>query len=364
MNTPAATPSLQEAMRARIASEEPLRFADFMAAALYDPELGYYARGIRQVGGAGDFFTSVSVGPLFGKLLAQRFLAYWRGAGMPPRWRIIECGAHDGSLAADVLGELRERDAGAFAALEYVIAEPLPVLRGYQEEKLRNFAGPCRILPALSPLADDPLPGIAFGNEVLDALPCHLLVRRGGKWLERVVGWGDGGLQWQEMDITDPILAAAAEELGEGFPDGYRTEIRTGYGDFLMAPSLALREGVMLWIDYGFDRADYYHPARGEGTLRTYSRHRAGDDPLDNPGGRDITAHVDFTAVAEAARALGWQAKPLRSQGAWLTETAREWLLAMEGRPQLALLRQFQTLTHPAQLGARFQVLELLKHQD
>ncbi|HSP43085.1 MAG TPA: SAM-dependent methyltransferase, partial [Luteolibacter sp.] len=103
---------------------------------------------------------------------------------------------------------------------------------------------------------------------------------------------------------------------------------------------------------------------RGEGTLRTFSRHRAGDDPLDDPGGRDISAHVDFTSVAEAARDLGWQARPLRSQGAWLTEIAREWLLAMEGRPQPALLRQFQTLTHPAQLGARFQVLELARQGE
>lgn len=363
MNTAAATPSLQEVMRARIASEGPLRFADFMAMALYDPDLGYYARGTRQVGGAGDFFTSVSVGPLFGKLLAQRFLAYWRGAGMPPRWRIIECGAHDGSLAADVLGELRERDAAAFGALEYVIAEPLPVLRGDQSEKLREFAGQSRILPELAALAGDPLPGIAFGNEVLDALPCHLLVRRGGRWLERAVGWGHGGLQWLEMEITDPALASAAVGLGEGFADGYRTEIRTRYSDFLMPLSHALRGGLMLWVDYGFEPAEYYHTARGEGTLRTFSHHRAGDDPLEDPGGRDITAHVDFTAVVEAARTLGWQAKPLRSQGVWLTELARDWLLAMEGRPQPALLRQFQTLTHPAQLGARFQILELMRQE-
>ena len=363
MNTPAATPSLLEVLRARIASDGPLRFTDFMALALYHPEYGYYACGIRQTGGEGDFFTSVSVGPLFGKLLAQRFLAYCHDAGMPPRWRIIECGAHDGALAADVLGELRERDAAAFGALEYVIAEPLPVLRRHQAEKLREFAGQCRIVPELAALAADPLPGIAFGNELLDALPCDLLVRRGGKWLERLVGWGDGGLQWLEMEITDPALASAAEGLGGNFPDGYRTEIRTGYRDFLAASSHALCGGLMLWIDYGFERADYYHPARGEGTLRTFSRHRAGDNPLDDPGGRDITAHVDFTAVAEAARALGWQAKPLRSQGTWLTEIAREWLLAMEGRPQPALLRQFQTLTHPAQLGARFQVLELLRQE-
>jgi SAM-dependent MidA family methyltransferase len=361
MNTPAATPSLQEILRARIASGGPLAFPDFMAAALYHPEHGYYAGGTRQVGRAGDFFTSVSVGPVFGKLLARRFLAFWRDEGMPPRWRIIECGAHDGSLAADVLDELRDLEAAAFDTLEYTIAEPLVAMRECQVEKLRDFAGKCLILPDLAPLADDPLPGIAIGNELLDALPCHLLVRRGGQWLERAVGWGKAGFEWHETEIADPDLTAAVAALGHDFPDGYCTEIRTDYRDFLTPLSNALCDGLMLWIDYGFDRADYYHPSRVEGTLRTFSRHRADDDPLDDPGGRDITAHVDFTAVAEAARVLGWQARPLRSQGAWLTEIAREWLLAMEGRPQPALLRQFQALTHPAQLGARFQMLELLR---
>ncbi len=361
MNTPAATPSLQEILRARIASCGPLRFPEFMAAALYDPVHGYYARGIRQVGRAGDFFTSVSVGPLLGKLLARRFLAFWRDAGLPTRWRVIECGAHDGSLAADVLDGLRELDAFAFDALEYVITEPLATLRARQAEKLRGFAERCRIVPDLAPLADDPLPGIAHGNEVLDALPCHLLVRRNDKWLERAVGWSEGGYAWVETEIAGPGLASAAERLGEGFPDGYRTEVRTCYHDFLAAPSRALRGGLMLWVDYGFERSEYYEPSRHEGTLRTFSRHRAGDDPLDDPGGRDISVHVDFTAVAEAARDLGWQARALRSQGAWLTEIAREWLLAMEGRPQPVLLRQFQTLTHPAQLGAQFQVLELVR---
>ncbi|HSP42857.1 MAG TPA: SAM-dependent methyltransferase, partial [Luteolibacter sp.] len=210
-----------------------------MAAALYDPEQGYYARGTRQVGGAGDFFTSVSVGPLFGKLLARRFLAFWREAGMPPRWRIVECGAHDGSLAADVLGELRDLGAGASDALEYVIAEPLAALRDCQTEKLREFADCCRILPDTGTLENDPLPGIAYGNEVLDALPCHLLVRRNGGWLERAVDSGDGGLRWLEMEIADPALASAAEGLGEDFPEGYSTEIRTCYRDFLAVPARA-----------------------------------------------------------------------------------------------------------------------------
>jgi SAM-dependent MidA family methyltransferase len=147
--------------------------------------------------------------------------------------------------------------------------------------------------------------------------------------------------------------------VGVAFPEGYRTEIRTCYRDFLAPLAGALSSGLMIWIDYGFPREDYYHPGRTEGTLRTFSRHRAGDDPLAHPGEADITAHVDFTAVAEAAQSLGWRQTLLRDQGRWLTDICRDWLLEMEGSPQPALLRQFQTLMHPAHLGAKFHALEL-----
>jgi SAM-dependent MidA family methyltransferase len=357
---PAATPSLASVLRGRIAAEGPLSFAAFMAAALYHPEAGYYARGIRQVGRGGDFFTSVSVGPLLGGLLARRFVREWSEAGKPARWRIVECGAHDGTLAADVLAELGQLSAAAFRALEYAIPEPLPVLRQAQGETLRPFADCVRHLADVNELAADPLPGIAFGNEVLDALPCHLIEWRDGQWCERSVALdGAGGFVWQTGEINDPRLRAALVPLGSAFPEGYRSEARTGYHDFLAPLARSLSSGLMLWLDYGFERPEYYHPARREGTLRTFARHRAGDDPLRCPGELDITAHVDFTAVAEAAEALGWQQSALRSQGAWLTETARDWLLEMEGKPQAAALRQFKTLTHPAQLGRAFQALEL-----
>lgn len=336
-----------------------MSFPDFMAAALYDPQLGYYARGTSQVGRAGDFFTSVSVGPLFGRLLARRFLRHWQDAGRPQRWRIIECGAHDGRLAADVLGELAGLDALAFSAVEYVICEPLPVLRAAQMETLHGFAGRVRHVSQGGEVAAEPLPGLAYGNEVLDALPCHLVEWQPGGWQELQVTLSAGVLALEAREIDDPALLAALAPLGTDFPAGYRTEVRTCYKEFLAPLAAALCDPLMLWIDYGFEREDYYHPSRNEGTLRTFAGHREGDDPLAAPGEQDITAHVDFTAVREAGLALGARNAVLRSQGAWLTELAREWLLEMEGRPQPALLRQFQTLTHPAQLGARFQILEL-----
>jgi SAM-dependent MidA family methyltransferase len=365
MEPTAATPSLEDILHGRIAADGPLGFADFMAAALYEPGLGYYARGTRQVGRAGDFFTSVSVGPLFGELLARRFLRHWRDAGNPGRWRIIECGSHDGTLAADVLASLAAIEPRAFEALEYAIPEPLDLLRAAQRETLLGFPETVRFLDDARLLADDPLPGVAFGNEVLDALPCHLVEWRGGRWLEcRVANSQDGGFGWELSEISDPALMAALKPIAGDFPDGYRTEVRTCYRDFLKPLAASLTHGLMIWVDYGFARPDYYHPARDSGTLRTFSKHRAGENPLENPGAADISAHVDFTAVAETAANLGGNAMVFRDQGAWLTEVARDWLLAREDRPEPDLLRQFQTLIHPGQLGGRFHVLELSWRPD
>ena len=351
---------MRDLLRQRIQQAGPLGFPEFMATALYDPACGYYARGTRQVGRGGDFFTSVSVGPLFGDLLARRFAAEWRHAGRPARWRLIECGAHDGTLAADVLTTLRTLEPQAYDALDYVITEPLPALQAAQRHTLEPFRQHLRILNEAATLADDPLPGIAFGNELLDALPCHLIEWQNKRWLERAVTVdADGGFAWQSREITAPDLLAALAPLGENFPDGYRSEVRTGYASLLDPLARGLRHGLMLWIDYGFARPDYYHPDRQSGTLRTFAQHRAGEDPLASPGLTDITAHVDFTAVAEAAQALGGQPVDFRNQGSWLLDTARDRLLAEDGHPQPAFARAFQTLTHPAHLGGRFQILEL-----
>ena len=352
---------MQRILAGKIASEGPLRFTDFMAAALYDPELGYYARESSQVGRGGDFFTSVSVGPVFGNLLARRFLREWRELGSPASWRIIECGAHDGTLAADVLNAIRQLDAVAFAALEYAIPEPLPRLQAAQRENLREFAGNVTFTTSPDSLAENPLPGVVFGNELLDALPFHLVEWRSGEWCECSVDCDSGGnFVWRtDAGINDPLLLEALALLGGDFPEGYRTEVRTNFRSFLEPLTRCISSGLLLWPDYGFARPEYYLPERHQGTLRTFSNHRAAEDPLATPGEIDITAHVDFTAVAEIATTLGCQPRVFRNQGAWLTEVGREWLLSLEGNPQIELLRQFQTLTHPAHLGGSFHILEL-----
>jgi SAM-dependent MidA family methyltransferase len=335
-----------------IRRDGPLPFADFMALVLYHPDLGYYAREPRQVGRDGDFFTSVSVGPLFGALLARRFIKEWNELGSPPRWRIVECGAHDGTLAADILRAISRLDAAAFSSVEYVISEPLPRLREAQRETLAGFLTNTRFV------SGERSPGIAFGNELLDALPFHVVERRDNSWQACLVGMNDDGFHW-ETGIVDPEIRKALDKLGNDFPEGYRTEIRTNIGEFLEPLTRCLSTGVLIWFDYGFARPELYHPDRVKGTLRTFSNHRAAEDPLAGIGEIDITAHVDFTAVAEAAMSLGAIPTCFRNQGTWLTEIGREWLLTLEGQPSAEGLRQFQTLTHPAHLGGSFHVLEL-----
>lgn len=344
----------------QIAENGPLDFASFMELALYEPTLGYYARHTRQIGRHWDFFTSVSTGPLFGELLARRFLEHWRSIGEPQKWRVIESGAHDGTLAFDILTAIHAISSKAFAALEYAIAEPLDTLRAAQNIKLERFEKTIRQIASPSELADEPLPGIAFGNEVLDALPFHLVERHEASWLElRVALDHKNSLAWSRHAINNPTLIAELAPLSNHFADGHRSEIRTNFTDFLKPLIAALEHGLMIWIDYGFAAADLHHPLRHSGTLRTFSNHKAGDDPLANPGDRDITAHVDFTAVANAAMKLGGKAVDFHNQGAWLTGLARDWLTSQEGEPSAAYIRQFQTLTHPAQLGGKFQVLEI-----
>lgn len=328
-----------------------------MSASLYDPQRGYYARETRQVGRAGDFFTSVSVGPVFGRLLAERFVQWWDSNGNPAQWRIIELGAHDGRLAADVLAFMEQLHPAAFAGLEYVIIEPLPGLAAAQRDRLSPFCGRLVIRQQVDSLP--PRPGIAFGNELLDALPFHVIEWHDGRWTECHVGHSGAGFCWLPGQPLHPGLASLPGDLPGPFPEGYRSEIRSCYPGLLESLADALGEGLILWIDYGFARPEYYSESRTTGTLRTYHRHQAGEDPLADPGGADITAHVDFTHVAETALSLGMTPSCFCDQGSWLTRLAGPWLRSMESEPDAAAIRQFQTLVHPAHLGARFHVLEL-----
>ena len=351
----------------KILRDGPVGFAEFMGAALYAPDDGYYADPERRIGRSGDFFTSVSVGPAFGAILARWALGLWEALDRPAPWRLAEPGAHDGTLARDIGAELARLSPEAARSLVYTVPEPLParcriLSDGFAANPLPGGIRAEVADPAEAP--PPPLPGVVVANEVLDALPCHLVEFDGARWLERAVDFDAkaGRFVSRLRPVADPALAEAAQHLGAAFPAGYQTEIRTGFAGFLRPLRDLLSRGRLLFLDYGFAAPEFYDPARTEGTLRTFRDHRAGDDPLATPGEADITAHVDFTAAARAALGLGMEPVRFSPQGNFLTESGRGWLEALANLPEdrrFHAVRQFQTLTHPAHLGMKFHALEL-----
>jgi len=351
-------PSIREIIDTELAKQGFISFPDFLNLALYDPEHGYYASNSNQVGRNGDFYTSVSVGPLFGQLLARRFIRWWQDQEKPAAWRILEIGAHDGKLAADILQTIAVLSPEAWRALEYATVEPLPLLRDAQQQRLSPLAAKLHLATDFQTLSENPLPGIAFGNEILDALPFHLIRRHENQWRELFVS-----NTWELITRNiDPAsaLGRKTSALGDAFPDDYQTEIRTNYLAFLSQISNSISDGMLLFIDYGFAAPEYYDTDRTRGTLRTFSKHQAAEDPLAEPGKRDITAHVDFTDLTREAETLGWHPTHFSSQGSYLTHLAAEIIQSGEMNDPKTIA-QFRSLTHPAHLGASFHVIEFSK---
>lgn len=351
--------SLKERILAVIARNGPIPFPRFMEIALYDPQDGYYAREPSQVGKSGDFYTSVSVGPLFGRLLARRFLKWWHDSNCPAEWRILEIGAHDGKLAADILAEIATLEPHAWDCLEYATIEPLPALRIAQSKRLGSLASKLSVAEMSEDLSQVSKPTIAFGNEVLDALPFHLVRISNGEWRELFVS--------EELEFIEEIPEAALSsklcEIGFGFPDTYQTEVRTVFGDFIGDITRIRDIQLFLFFDYGYAAPEYYDPQRTTGTLRTFSKHQAAEDPLQDIGEIDITAHVDFTDLADAMSRKGFHPTHFSTQSSYLTHLATEMIKSgkLDDRHTIS---QFQSLTHPAHLGNRFRAIEFSRQAD
>jgi SAM-dependent MidA family methyltransferase len=347
-------------IRAHISRTGPIPFSSFMALALYHPEHGYYAKGPGRTGRGGDFFTSVSVGPVFGELLAGQFCEVWEQLGRPDTFTVLERGAGDGAFARDVLIWAAEERPDFAAALHYRIDEPLAALESAQRNVLADFPG--RVDWGFG----EPVTGVFFANELLDAIPFRRVRWNGSEWRELVVGLDNAGdFVWLEEELRDYASLRRLTELGTAFPVGYTTEVAPAVATEVWQAAAALRQGALFFIDYGFPGADYYHPSRTTGTLRCYRGHNAHEDPFDAVGETDITAHVDFTLAARAAVRAGGEILAFPDQSRFLTGAAASALRLMEGKNPGATatkwLRQFQTLTHPSQLGNRFHVLAIGK---
>jgi SAM-dependent MidA family methyltransferase len=298
----------------------PLTVAAFMDLALYHPEFGYYARAARRSGRAGDFFTSVDVGPLFGELLAVQIAEMARvlePQSPDSSFDLVEAGAGSGRLAADVLSALRRSDPDLFHRLRLSLVETSPAARAAQGETLRGiFDRPFASSGALP----DSIEGIVFANELLDAFPVHQVVMRDDGLKEVYVEAGGRAefvglprLRIGEGPLSTPALAEYLERLHVELEPGWRTEINLGAVAWIREIARRLRRGFVILIDYGHEADDLYSASHSAGTLTTFSRHTsgtsAGNDSvppwLEHPGDQDITAHVDFTSVRAAAEAEG-----------------------------------------------------------
>ena len=336
-------------LRRRIAQHGPVGFDEFMAVALYHPHGGYYASPVNRTGRRGDFFTSVSVGPVFGKLLASQFREMRELLGNPDNFTLVEQGANDGQLLADILS------AWEGAPPRIVIVEPLEHRRTAQRETLAAWNDRVHHVAHESQLP--PFTGVFFANELLDAFPVKLLVRTDGRWSERRVGHEAGRFVFVDAPFTGEP-PAVADEISR-----FSTEICPSLVPWMQTAAGKLRCGWMLLIDYGHPASVRHHPTRAAGSLAAYRAHQRVDDPLAEPGCLDLTAHVDFTAVARAAEAAGLQLAGFTDQHHALTALSANVFPAM---PEQALsddaareMRALRQLLHPESMGTSFKFLAL-----
>ncbi len=334
-------------------------FSRFMELALYAPGLGYYTAGARKFGAAGDFVTAPEISPMFGRTLARQ--AEEIMAHSTPH--ILELGAGSGKLAIGMLLELEQMGS---LPQRYSILEVSADLRERQQALLRERAP--HLLARVQWLDDLPemVSGAVIGNEVLDALPVHLVRWDEADIAERGVVSEGGHFKWQDRPVQPPALLRAAQRIN--VPDGYLSEISLAASGLIHSLSERLSRGVLLFVDYGFGGGEYYHPQRSRGTLMCHYRHHAHDDPFFLVGLQDITAHVDFSAIATSAISAGAHLLGYTSQAYFLincgiTELLRE--TAPENlRDYLPLASQLHKLTSPTEMGELFKVIALGKGVD
>ncbi|MCP5270659.1 MAG: SAM-dependent methyltransferase [Burkholderiaceae bacterium] len=318
-------------------------FDRFMAFALYEPGLGYYARGDVIFGampeGGSDFVTAPELSPLFARAMAAQLAQALEATGTQDLW---EFGAGSGALAAELLAALGERLA------RYHVVEVSGALQARQRERLAAF-GDRVCWHAAWPEAFD---GVVVGNEVLDAMPVQLLHFDGRQWFERGVAVVDGALAWADRPTTlrPPVDAA--------FVPGTVTEIHPQAQAWVRSLAARLQRGAVFLVDYGFPEAEYWLPQRHGGTLMCHRAHRADGDPLVDVGLKDITAHVDFTGIAVAGQDAGLEVLGYTSQARFLLNCGLVPLLEAADVRERAMA---QKLIQEHEMGELFKVIGFVK---
>ena len=337
-----------------------LSFERYMQLVLYAPGLGYYMAGTRKFGADGDFVTAPELTPLFGETLVGALVDVLRY----PDAEVLELGAGSGALAASVLSELGRR---GLAPARYRILEISPELRRRQRERLQRDVPSLVDRVVWEATLPATLTGAIVMNEVLDAVPVHVVARRDGGWFERGVTLTGDAFAWADRALDAQAVAdRRLIELASGrFPPSvdYVSELNPAAEALVESLGRALVRGRALIADYGFEREHYYHPQRDQGTLIAHYRHRAVDDPFLWPGLADLTAHVDFTAVGDAALRTGLHVDSYATQARFLIEHGIAARLAAVGPAEsldyVRAASAVQTLLSPAEMGELFKVMTL-----
>ena len=362
---------LLQLLREQIASRGPLPFSQYMERCLYAPGLGYYSAGKTKFGAAGDFVTAPELGELFARCVINAVQPVLAILGDDADF--MELGGGSGAFAEVALKALA---AGGTLPRQYLILEPSADLRERQRERLRTN------LPAelndrvqwLDRPREQDWHGVLFANEVIDALPATRFAMRAGEVYEEYVALDGEGRLLRVDRPADALVAGAVRhverDLGTDFVDGYRSEILPQLPYWIQAVAGSLTAGLMLFVDYGYVRREFYLPERDDGTLMAHYRHHAHNDPLYLPGLNDLTASVDFTALAEAGNSAGFGVAAYLPQaqfliGAGLQEVFEsEQAKIADEHSRYRLAQQVKRLMLPDQMGERFQAMLLARGLD
>jgi SAM-dependent MidA family methyltransferase len=297
-------------IKERIRDRGMISFAEFMDLALYHPEQGYYSSPREKIGREGDFYTSPSIHPIFGHLIARQLHQMAEILGYPSPFSIVEMGAGKGMVCSDILNYYRHHLPGFYDDILYILAEKSPSFEEKQRTFLAEFAADGKIKwvsPDVLLSGERFYVGCLLSNELIDSFPVHLVQQKGGQLCEVYVGDQDNGLAEILGPPSTPSLGAYLQDYGLPFQEGQRGEVNLKALEWVEAVSRGLQRGFVLTIDYGYEAQELYHPSRRQGTLLCYFRHTISTNPYQRIGYQDITSHVNFSALVRKGEAVGLQ---------------------------------------------------------
>jgi SAM-dependent MidA family methyltransferase len=351
--------SLARDLAARIATNGPITFAEYMEACLYHPEHGYYSRAERER--FADYFTSVDVHPVFGRLLARQLEQMWRILGRPSPFFVVESGAGVGRLAKHNLDFAASRFMDFYAALRYVAAERSAARRAAHATTLGAHIAAGRAESSAELPASISV-GCILSNEMFDAMPVHRVVLRAGELREIYVGVAEGKLTEEIGAVSSPEITEYFTRQAVTLQEGQHAEVNLAACKWIVDAARRLNRGYVLTVDYGYPARELYNPQRTRGTLLAYLDHRVSENYYATPGEQDLTAHVNFTALALWGKDAGLKTLGLVPQSRFLVSLGRENEFADlydTGQAEIERVRaqlQLSSLIHPEGMGETFQV--------